>query len=115
MFIDLDRFKSVNDTHGHLVGSRLLAEAGSLLRRVIGPSNAAFRYGGDEFVALLPGVGKTAAIETTLKVLETLRTSRFLEGAGLSLSLTGSFGLATFPEDGDTRGDDSAGGGHDDV
>src|ERR1700693_5075337 len=39
MFIDLDRFKSVNDTHGHLVGSRLLAEAGSLLRRVIGPSN----------------------------------------------------------------------------
>ena len=102
MFIDLDRFKSVNDTHGHLVGSRLLAEVGSLLRRVVGPTNSAFRYGGDEFVALLPGVGKTAAIELTLKVLETLRDSRFLEGAGLSLSLTGSFGLATFPEDGNT-------------
>ena len=102
MFIDLDRFKSVNDTHGHLVGSRLLAEVGQLAASSRRAANAAFRYGGDEFVALLPGVGKTAAIETTLKVLETLRTSRFLEGAGLSLSLTGSFGLATFPEDGDT-------------
>ncbi len=102
MFVDLDRFKAVNDTHGHLVGSRLLAEIGGLLKRSLGPNNAAFRYGGDEFVALLPGMGKSAATGTTMALREDLRTARFLEGAGLSLSVSGSFGLATYPEDGNT-------------
>src|SRR6202789_4365686 len=102
MFVDLDRFKSVNDTHGHLVGSRLLAEIGGLMRRSLGPSNAAFRYGGDEFVALLPGMGKAAASGTTMALCADLRGARFLEGAGLSLHVSGSFGLATYPEDGNT-------------
>jgi diguanylate cyclase (GGDEF)-like protein len=102
MFVDLDRFKLVNDTHGHLIGSRLLAEIGGLLKRCLGPSNAAFRYGGDEFVALLPGMGKSAASGTTMALREDLRSARFLEGAGLSLSVSGSFGLATYPEDGNT-------------
>lgn len=102
MFVDLDHFKSVNDTHGHLIGSRLLAEIGSLLRRSLGPNNSAFRYGGDEFVALLPGMGKSAASGTTMALREDLRGSRFLEGAGLSLTVSGSFGLATYPEDGNT-------------
>jgi diguanylate cyclase (GGDEF)-like protein len=102
MFVDLDHFKSVNDTHGHLVGSRLLAEIGGLMKRCLGPSNAAFRYGGDEFVALLPGMGKSAASGTTMALREDLRSARFLEGAGLSLNVSGSFGLATYPEDGNT-------------
>jgi diguanylate cyclase (GGDEF)-like protein len=102
MFVDLDRFKSVNDTHGHLIGSRLLSEIGGLLKRGLGPNNAAFRYGGDEFVALLPGMGKSAASGTTMALREDLRSARFLEGAGLSLSVSGSFGLATYPEDGNT-------------
>jgi diguanylate cyclase (GGDEF)-like protein len=102
MFVDLDHFKAVNDTHGHLIGSRLLAEIGGLLKRCLGPNNAAFRYGGDEFVALLPGMGKSAASGTTMALQEDLRAARFLEGAGLSLNVSGSFGLATYPEDGDT-------------
>jgi diguanylate cyclase (GGDEF)-like protein len=102
MFVDLDHFKAVNDTHGHLVGSRLLAEIGGLLKRCLGPNNAAFRYGGDEFVALLPGMGKAAASGTTMALREDLRAARFLEGAGLSLNVSGSFGLATYPEDGNT-------------
>lgn len=102
MFMDLDRFKSVNDTHGHLIGSRLLAEAGGLLKRAIGPDNSAFRYGGDEFVVLFPSLNKAAATETTMKIYKELQTARFLEGAGLSLRLSGSFGLATYPEDGNT-------------
>ncbi len=100
LFVDLDRFKQVNDTHGHLIGSRLLAEVGSLMKRVLGPDNASFRYGGDEFVALLPGLGKQAAISATMRLWEHLRNERFLSGAGLNLPLAGSFGLATFPEDG---------------
>lgn len=102
LFIDLDRFKSVNDTHGHLIGTRLLAEVGNLMRRSLGPGNAAFRYGGDEFVALLPGMGKAAATGATVALYEDLRKTRFLESNGLSLCLSGSFGLATFPEDGNT-------------
>ncbi len=102
LFVDLDYFKSVNDTHGHLIGSRLLAEVGNMLKRAMGPANAAFRYGGDEFVALMPGMGKAAATGTTVALCNDLRLARFLEGAGLSLTLSGSFGLATYPEDGDT-------------
>ena len=100
VFLDLDYFKSVNDTHGHLVGSRLLAEVGGVLRRAIGPENSAFRYGGDEFVLLMPGVTKEAAIELTQNLHATLRANNFLTGEGLALHISGSFGVATFPEDG---------------
>ncbi len=102
LFIDLDRFKQVNDTHGHLVGSRLLAEVGDLMRRSMGPGTSSFRYGGDEFVVLLPGVAKAEATAMTIKLHNDLRSTRFLEGAGLSLQLSGSFGLATYPSDGNT-------------
>jgi diguanylate cyclase (GGDEF)-like protein len=74
--LDLDRFKQVNDTHGHLVGSRLLAEVGGLMKRVLGPENSCFRYGGDEFCALLPGQGKQQAIDTTMHLWEALRMRR---------------------------------------
>ncbi len=50
----------------------------------------------------MPGMGKAAATGTTMALCNDLRTARFLEGAGLSLALSGSFGLATYPEDGDT-------------
>ncbi|MCU1322042.1 MAG: diguanylate cyclase with sensor [Acidobacteriaceae bacterium] len=102
LFVDLDHFKAVNDTHGHLVGSRLLAEVGSLMKRSLGPDCAAFRYGGDEFVALMPGMRKSKGVETSMKLRDDLREARFLEGAGLSLKISGSFGMATFPEDGNT-------------
>ena len=99
MFLDLDHFKQVNDTHGHQIGSRLLAEVGGLMKRVLGPENASFRYGGDEFVALMPRLNKRLATEATDTLWMALRSARFLEGAGLSLQLSASFGLATFPDD----------------
>ncbi|HEX3571824.1 MAG TPA: sensor domain-containing diguanylate cyclase [Acidobacteriaceae bacterium] len=102
LFLDLDRFKQVNDNHGHLVGSRLLAEVGSLMKRVLGPDISCVRYGGDEFVALLPALGKQPAIDATTLLWNQLRDARFLTGQGLSLALAGSFGLATFPEDGNS-------------
>ena len=109
VFIDLDHFKHVNDTHGHLVGTRLLAEVGGLFKRTIGPRNSAFRYGGDEFVLLLPNMDKEEASVLTRAVAEALRTHAFLtgslpgdpdrDGSALSLHVTGSFGLAVFPHD----------------
>ena len=100
LFLDLDRFKLVNDTHGHLVGSRLLAEIGSLLRRVVGPEHSAFRYGGDEFVVLLRGLDKHEATAAARELRLALKEATFLTGEGLSLRCTASFGLATFPQDG---------------
>jgi diguanylate cyclase (GGDEF)-like protein len=102
VFMDLDHFKAVNDRYGHLVGSRLLAEVGGLVRRAAGPENEAFRYGGDEFCVLLPECSKDRAIEVTRALLHGLRRHRFLTGEGLELQVTGSFGLATYPEDGAT-------------
>ncbi|HEX5283963.1 MAG TPA: sensor domain-containing diguanylate cyclase [Bryocella sp.] len=102
LFLDLDHFKSVNDTHGHLVGSRLLAEVGNVIKRTLGPAHAGFRYGGDEFVALLRGLDKPAATELAKRLREAIRTNDFLSGEGLALKLTASFGLATYPQDGDT-------------
>ena len=58
LFLDLDRFKQVNDTHGHRIGSLLLSEVGGLMKRALGPANPCFRYGGDEFVAILAGMSK---------------------------------------------------------
>jgi len=102
VFMDLDHFKQVNDRYGHLVGSRLLAEVGGLIRRTVGSENEAFRYGGDEFCVLLPGCGKDQAIEVTRALLYGLRRQSFLTAEGLDLRVTGSFGLATYPEDGTT-------------
>ena len=102
LFLDLDHFKSVNDTHGHLVGSRLLAEVGNVIKRTLGPAHAGFRYGGDEFVALLRGLDKPAATDVAKRLREAIITNQFLSGEGLSLHLTASFGLATYPQDGDT-------------
>jgi diguanylate cyclase (GGDEF)-like protein len=105
LFLDLDHFKSINDTHGHIVGSRLLAEIGNLLKRTLGPEHAAFRYGGDEFVALLRGMDKPAATAAAENILSCITQTRYLTGEGLSLAMTASLGLATFPQDGSTLQD----------
>ncbi|GAC1425696.1 MAG: hypothetical protein NVSMB62_22910 [Acidobacteriaceae bacterium] len=102
LFVDLDRFKQVNDTHGHRIGSLLLSEVGGLMKRALGPENPCFRYGGDEFVAILSGMNKHTAIRSTMDLWKRLREHTFLTGERLNIPLKGSFGLATFPEDGAT-------------
>lgn len=102
LFIDLDYFKTVNDTRGHLVGSRLLAEVGALLRRVAGLQHPAFRYGGDEFVVLMPDCEKEEGADLTYALCEALRHHAFLSEEGRGIHITGSFGIATYPEDGDS-------------
>jgi diguanylate cyclase (GGDEF)-like protein len=102
LFLDLDHFKSINDTHGHQDGSRLLSEIGGLIKRTIGPQNDAFRYGGDEFVVLLRHLDKPAATKLAEKLRSALISTKFLTATDHALSITGSFGLATFPQDGNT-------------
>jgi diguanylate cyclase (GGDEF)-like protein len=102
IFIDLDHFKRVNDLHGHLTGSRLLAEIARTIRHNVRGIDSAFRYGGDEFIVLLPQTGKDAALEVTQRLLHSLRETRYLLSEGLELQMMASFGIASYPEDGNS-------------
>ena len=105
IFIDLDHFKQVNDTHGHLVGSKLLAEIGYLIKAQLRLIDFAFRYGGDEFVVLLPQTPKDAALVVARRLRDSLRASNFCKDEGLNLNVRASIGLATYPHDAKTPHD----------
>src|SRR5881396_2004215 len=105
LFIDLDHFKSVNDTHGHLIGSKLLAEIGYLIKGQLRLIDFAFRYGGDEFVVLLPQTPKDAALVVARRLRDSLRSSNFCKDEGLNLNVRASIGLATYPHDAKTPHD----------
>ncbi|MBS1850989.1 MAG: sensor domain-containing diguanylate cyclase [Acidobacteria bacterium] len=105
LFIDLDHFKQVNDTHGHLIGSKLLAEIGYLIKAQLRLIDYAFRYGGDEFVVLLPQTGKDSALNVARRLRDSLRTSTFCTEESLNLNVRASIGLATYPHDAKTPHD----------
>lgn len=100
IFFDLDNFKRVNDTYGHLNGTRLLAEVGRLVRDGLGLIETAYRYGGDEFVVLMPHQSKQRAYELAQRLLEKIRSTPFLTEVGLRVELKASFGVAAAPQDG---------------
>ena len=77
LFIDLDHFKTVNDTHGHLIGSKLLAEIGYLIKAQLRFIDFAFRYGGDEFVVLLPQTAKDQALVVAKRLRDAMRATAF--------------------------------------
>jgi diguanylate cyclase (GGDEF)-like protein len=106
-FLDLDCFKLVNDAHGHLVGSELLARTGQRLQELSAKGNTCFRYGGDEFVLIMPETDAEAARTQCQRVLNALMETRFpikpgLNKSALTLRVSASVGLATSPQDGDT-------------
>ncbi|MBT0664868.1 sensor domain-containing diguanylate cyclase [Geobacter pelophilus] len=102
IFIDLDHFKSVNDTHGHLVGSRLLSEVGRLLGRSIRKVDSAARFGGDEFVLMFPNTSKEWGRVLAERLCRILRETEFRGDNGALLNVTGSFGVAAYPDDADS-------------
>jgi len=101
-FLDLDQFKLVNDAHGHLVGSELLARAGKQLQELSRKQDWCFRYGGDEFVILMPETGAEEALSLARKLLAALMETNFRMKNGLELNIKASVGLATAPTDGAT-------------
>ncbi len=98
LMIDLDDFKSINDRYGHMVGDRVLAAVGTLLRESIRETDIPVRYGGDEFALILPGVDKTAAYAVAEKVRGVVRELRVgvkPEGNGTFVSIAVSIGVAS--------------------
>jgi diguanylate cyclase (GGDEF)-like protein len=103
IFIDLDHFKHINDTYGHVVGSRLLAEIGQKLRGNCRLIDFAFRYGGDEFVILLPQTSKQNAAIAARRMHKLIRETPFLIGEELEIRITPSIGVACYPTDSRTK------------
>jgi diguanylate cyclase (GGDEF)-like protein len=99
LFIDLDHFKQVNDTWGHLAGSKLLAEIGFAIKSHLRLIDFAFRYGGDEFVILLPQTGKHQALNVARRLLQSFRNSEFLKEEGINVNVRASLGVASYPGD----------------
>jgi diguanylate cyclase (GGDEF)-like protein len=98
LFVDLDGFKSINDSHGHLFGSRALVESASVIRASARETDIVARFGGDEFALVLPDTASDGAVSVGERIRDRLAAHRFLEGDGLSIALTASVGVATLPD-----------------
>jgi two-component system cell cycle response regulator len=97
LMVDLDHFKRVNDTHGHLVGDDVLREMAALLRHEARSVDLVARYGGEEFSVVLPQTGEEGAVAFAERLRERIASHPFHTSGRTPLSLTASIGVATFP------------------
>ena len=103
LFLDIDLFKSVNDRHGHLVGSLVIREVGALLRKSVRDVDAVIRYGGDEYTILLVETGLSGAAVVAERIRRLVEGQTFATGEGLAIRLTVSLGYACAPDDAKTK------------
>lgn len=103
IFMDLDNFKQVNDNFGHLVGSKVLVEVGQILMKSLRSIDIIARYGGDEFVIVLPQTIPEAALRVAERVRRLIEKNIFLKKDGYNIRLTASFGVASYPRSAKTK------------
>jgi two-component system, cell cycle response regulator len=96
LMVDIDHFKRINDTHGHLVGDDILREIAALLVKGVRSVDMVARYGGEEFVVVLPETLEQGGVAFAERLRERIEATVF-ETSGLSLRLTASIGVATYP------------------
>ena len=96
LMLDIDHFKLVNDTHGHLTGDQILKGVASVLLRRIRSCDVAYRYGGEELAVLLPGADIAAAVATAERIRKTVHSTRFLSEKGTTVPVTLSAGVAQY-------------------
>jgi diguanylate cyclase (GGDEF)-like protein len=107
---DVDRFKVVNDTHGHPAGDEILRELGARLEEGLRETDLAARWGGEEFALLLPGTGLQEALTIVERIRLDLVGRPFVLESGIAITVTASFGVAALPQ---SRGADELLGGAD--
>jgi diguanylate cyclase (GGDEF)-like protein/PAS domain S-box-containing protein len=99
LFLDLDRFKRLVDTRGHLNGSLAIHEVAASIRSCLEEPAWAVAFAGDEFVVVLPGFGRDAALAKAREIRSCIRDTRYLTSTGRAARLSASCGLATHPDD----------------
>jgi diguanylate cyclase (GGDEF)-like protein len=102
LMLDIDHFKSYNDSYGHSVGDELLRQVGAVLRNATRGSDLACRYGGEEFILLLPEAAPPAGLARAEQIREQVGALRMTAGGRGVAPVTFSIGLAAFPADGAT-------------
>jgi diguanylate cyclase (GGDEF)-like protein len=102
VFMDIDNFKQVVDTHGHLNASNALQEIAGTIRATLPAPAYGVAYGGDEFVLVLPGFDKRQALDMAETIRIRLKETIYLQKAGLKVRVGSSLGVSTFPDDADT-------------
>ena len=103
VFLDLDHFKHVNDDYGHVIGSKLLTQVAAVIRQVIRETDYIYRYGGDEFIILLPGVRAQNAKKIGERLLAKMQHQEFVVGDEQKFKLGLSLGIAEYPRDAESR------------
>jgi diguanylate cyclase (GGDEF)-like protein len=98
IFLDLDGFKSVNDQYGHLAGSTTLTEVGHILTQCVRESDILARYGGDEFVVVLPETPPSGALVIAERIRKAIEERVFLKPQGLAARISASIGIASYPD-----------------
>jgi diguanylate cyclase (GGDEF)-like protein len=97
IFMDVDHFKDVNDNYGHLAGSKLLVEMAQLLISQVRSIDIVARYGGDEFVVVLPQTSSRDAVLVAERMRRAIEKNTFLKNEGYHFRMTASFGVASYP------------------
>lgn len=103
VFIDLDYFKEINDTRGHLAGSQALREVANLLQESVRESDILFRYGGDEFTGFLVETGSEGAAVVAERIRRSIQNHAFFSDSDDPAHITATVGYATFPSDAGTK------------
>lgn len=103
VFMDIDNFKSVVDNYGHLLGTILLKEIGETITSNLSEQDILIKYGGDEYVIILPGRSKTQAVKHSENILRAIRESTYLKSEAEPTRVTASIGIAAYPEDAEAK------------
>ncbi len=99
VFLDMDNFKRIVDTYGHPLGTKVLTQVSAVIASRLCPGDFLVRYGGDEFILILPGQSKKDALRKVEEVREALTGAVLLEEEGHHVKATASFGIAHYPTD----------------
>jgi diguanylate cyclase (GGDEF)-like protein len=99
IFFDMDNFKQVVDEYGHMLGAKVLKEVSEVVYTYLDKEDHIVRYGGDEFIVILPGQGSKAALSKAELISKGVRSTDYLRQEKIHLSVTASFGLASYPDD----------------
>ncbi|RYZ87363.1 MAG: GGDEF domain-containing protein, partial [Proteobacteria bacterium] len=103
LFIDLDNFKPVNDSFGHLAGSQVLREVAAIIKSTVRDVDLVFRFGGDEFVVVLIEADSATGLKTAKRIQERIEQSKFVVAKDSIARVTSSIGVAAFPEHADQK------------